>query len=785
MFTLPDEILELIIRYNNKSIRTLISWSLIYPHIRNQVSKEVGIITIQDGLISKFHNILGFQCLISENVVYDNKSNTIASNYINIISDDIDDEYILNEKQSFALFISRFNNLLIVIETTRQYSANLYNTLTRVANSCHYGTNICVFYKTHTNFLSKLYFKPLQNILSNISLTELYIFGDSKFQSSNPDNLVDIDTLFQTVYIEDLKSIYSLDIIDDTKVVSAPQLVTIKKINYNENINIVHFLRYCTSIQNINYLRFPILNNLKGKSTFVLPPCKRITLNEFSSDVSHPTIDGSKITEMLTLQVTLRSTDPFFKNLSFPKVIFLHLSLFDFKVVNLVNCDFNQVRHLNIENCLVPWDNFNLSKNTNEDFIKLNVKIKTNNWQHLSWLISCPFHIQNLEIEGYLMESVSLSLLSNSFLSDPFIKQDLDIIDLNNSNKIENIALNIDSLEHCRFLQELISKSSLSASSSSFNITINENKLRKSICVNNNNKLIQRLDISVPKMNHLTLLLLQLKNNISDDNFSSKGNSINMGNFNFNSANIHQGSLSILNEKFSSKYFKTKEIIPVETISPSQFRRNTLAGLSSEEARKQSIITFDSTSSMILDATSNRRSFSLDSGSLFSNLHYSNNNEYIVDEFSDLQDFISFNLQGTQCPNIVTLNINMLETLLLKFDNLSKDTKIPLLQIWFALDTPVFTYEKLIIDLTNRIIDLLDYPYDQIVNSLAFQKLQLFIDFSESNENIYSSFTFGTLTNDLCQLLALKGRYLKFVEFKSSERDLMEISPTLSACIRL
>lgn len=798
MRTLPDEILELIVRHNNDSIRTLISWALISPRIRNLVSKEIGIITIQDGSISQFQNILDFQCLISENNIHYDNNEALVSNHIHIISDDIDDEYIMNEQQSFSHFISHFNNLLIVIETTRPYSENLSNTLTRVANSCHYGINICVFYKTHTNFLSKLYFKSFKNILPHISLTELYIFGDTTFQSVSQESLIDIDTLFQTVYIQDLNTIYSLDIIDDTTRFYAPRLVSIKKINYKDSTNIAHFLRHCTNIQNIDYLKFPVPRISNGKSTtFVLPSCRNITLNEFSNDVSYPIIDGSKISKALTLKPTLRSTDPIFKNLWFPEITCLQLSISDFKIVKLIDCDFNQVRNLDVGGCLIPWDSLNLHNKSGEKFIELNIKIRFNDWQQLSWLNLCPYHIRNLEIISNTIHNFPIDLSSNRlFYSNLLIiNGNMDITNLNNFDKFENISFNVNSLEQCRFLQELISTTKTTGSnnkfsSSSFKITIEENSLQKSIIMNKNNKLIHPFDLPVSTLKHLTLLLLQNDDDLSETNplIINKESAVeySMGYFNFHSFNKRHNSLSIPNEKLYTSMFNIEKVTPVDTISPSQFRKNSLVGLSSSQARRQSIITFDLSSSRILDTASNRRRSSLDSCSLFSHWHYLYDNEYAIDDdSSDHQDFICFKLQGSQYPNIITLNINILESSLLKFDDFPKDAKVPLLQIWFTLNTPISTYEQLIISLTNRIIDLLNYPYDQITHLVPFQKLQLFVDFSESKEDIYSLLTFEKLMGDLTQFLSMKGHSMKFVQFTSSVEELVVNSPSFSVCIKL
>lgn len=805
MLTLPDEILELIVQQNSNSIRTLISWSLISSHIRDLVSKKIGIITIQDGLISQFQNILGFQCLISKNFNDNHNNNNhnvnvnintninsdnYFSNHIHIISDDINDEYIVNEEISLSHFISNFNNLLIVIETIRPYSENLSNTLTRIVNSCHEGVNICVFYKTHTNFLSKLYFKPFRNISLRSSLAELYIFGEKKFQYPSQENLIDIETLFTSTYVEELTAIYSLDIIDNTIRFYAPNLVTIKRINYNDSCNMEHFLRYCTNIQNIEYLKFPVPNKLNEKSTFVLPPCARITLNEFSNNVSYPSINGSKITKCLTIKPTLRSSDPIFKNLRFPQINSLHLSILDFKIVELINCDFNQVRNLDVGGCLIPWDDLNLNDNTREDSIRLNIKIRLNDLQQLSWLNSCPYRIQNLDIISNTIYTFPINLFSNSLLCDLFINQDMDIA--KNSNKIKNINFNIDSLEQCYLLQELMSATKTSRSNNnfsgpSFKITIEASKLQRSIIMNKNNKFIQPFDLPVSMLKHLTLLLLQNDKVSETDPFQRNevATNYNMCYFNFNSFDNHRDSLPIPDEKLHSNIFNNEKITPVDTISPSQFRKNSLIGLSNNEARKQSIIAFDSISSRISDVASNRRRSSLDNCSLFSNWHYLYNNEYALDDASDHHEFINFNLQGSQYVSIITLDIDILESSVLQFDDFPKDKKAPLLQIWFTLNLPISTYKELIISLTNRIIDLMHYPYSQITHSLLFQKLQLFIDFSESKEDMMSPLTFNVLTSDLTQLLSMKGHSVKFVQYTSSVEDLVVNSPSFSVCIKL
>ncbi|KAG0653702.1 hypothetical protein C6P44_001456 [Monosporozyma unispora] len=767
MFALPDELLELIVQQNDDSIRTLISWSLLSPRIQKLVSKEVGIITIQDGVQAPLENLLGYQCLI------DNKT---IPNHLDINSDEIDDEYIMTEEQSFTYFISHFNNLLIIIESSRPYSERLANTLTRIANSCHIGVNICVFYKTHTNFLSKLYFKPFKIILPNISLTELYLFGNNNLLASE-NNLIDIDTLFDTVHIEQIKTIYSLDIVDDSKQFNAPELTTIKKINYNDSVNIGYFLRHCTNIKNIDYLKFPIYIHYEGKYTFNLPHCERITLNEFNNNVSYPIINGVKVTQKLTLKPTLRSPDPIFQNLYFPQITTLDLPISDFKVVTFKNCDFTQVRNLNIEACMVPWDNLYLLKNFDEKEVKLNVTLKLTDWQQLEWLRSCPYKIENLQIRGSMIHLLPAYTYSHPSLISASVDQSLSLNGLNNANKIETITVHVDSLEQCYLIQGLLTSDNLDFTKSSLNIIIHESNFRNSITENRNSKLNQDVPLQVNSIKHLTILLLD--QNISDHPLSH-GENILYG----ETIDIPKMENKLFNTDNPLRYKEDTKPL-VDTISPSQFRKNSLAGLPSHEARKQSIISFDSLSPRLMDTTSERRRSSLDSVSLFSNLHYVYNNEYAIDDSSESNDLVTLELQGTICPSIITVNLNSIESSIFQFDGLLNESKIALLQIWFAPDTHLTNYEALVLNLANKIINMIHYPYSQSSNLPSFQKLQLLVDITQIYEKFEVPITFETLASDINYTLARKGRFLDFIKFTPKDMELIETSPNFSICLKV
>lgn len=764
MYSLPDEILELIVQQNEDSIRTLISWSLISPYIQNLVSKEIGVITIQDGLEAPLENLLGYQCLVS---------NDNICNHLNINSDDIDDEYIMTEEQSFTYFISQFENLLLVIESTRPYCGSLTNTLTRIANSCHKGINVCVFYKTHNNFLSKLYFKQFKLIAPHISLTELYLFGNNE-SIGFENNLIDIDTLFKTVHIEQIKTIYSLDIIDDNIEFNGSELTTIKKINYHESVNINHFLRHCIKIKNIDYLRFPIIiDELQGKYTFNIPQCEEITLCEYNNDVSHPMINGAKVTQKLSLKPTLRTSDPTFENLYFPHIKTLNFPIFDFKTINFNNCDFPTVRHLNVEGCMIPWSNLNSLVPFNNIEIKLTISLRLTDWQQLKWLKSCPFKIENLEIIGN-----EIQFLPTHFISDdPPLDESLNFKGLNDANKIESITLHMNSLDQINLLQEIVSNDENSCSqTSSLKIIINEAKLRESIIMNKNYNFNQELVIPISKLNHLTILLL-------DQNVSNHQSFFQRGRLLSNeSMESHKNDIDYsYNCKLPSRKWNDETKLQIPTISPSQFRKNSIAGLPIHEVRRQSIISFDSIGPNAVDTTFERRRSSLDSVSLFSNHVYSEENA--IDDYLEHGELATLKLQGTTCPDILTVNLNSIDSSVIHFDDLPKEMKIPLLQIWFTPDTPFTTYEALVSNLTNKIINMVHYPFEQIISQPSFQKLQLFVDMTRIKEKFEVPITFQSVSNDLSYALSKKGHLMDFIKYNPNDRELVAKSPNFSICI--
>lgn len=763
MFALPDEILELIVRANDDSIRTLISWSIISTHIRDLVGAEIGIITITDGQHPHrdFPDLLGFQILIDP----------ISQNHLQLNSDDIDDEYIQDQTQSFKYFISRFNNILIVIDSARPFSEHLTNTLTRIANSCHLGINICVFYKTSTNFLSKLYFKPFKLLGETIVLTELYIFGNDS-QNESVDSLVDIETLFQNVIIQDLKSIYSLDIFDDSKNFLAPDLITIKKINYNDHINIGFFLRNCIKIKNIDSLKFPLLNQQQDKvQVFQLPTCNRITLNEFNNDVKYPIINGNQIKDKLTLNPSLRSNNPIFKNLLFPNIKTLEFEIYTFKIVNLINCYFNNVINLDMGNCIIPWNNFKFN-NVSSEF-KLNISLRLTDWQQLHWLYQCPYQIDTLEIKTNLIKYLQRPKRKSIDLSIPMESrvphQEFNVHLLNNKEKINSIVLNIDSIEQCQLLSELVEFDSLHHHPvSSLTLYIQESKLFESIILNQNIRLNQHINLPTDSLEHLTIILKEDKP-LTDIQ------------------SIRQNQNSPL---VSSSEDITTTTIPkpstIETVSPSQFRKNSLAGLSSHEARKQSIISFDSIHPTTNMNIQERRRSSIESNSIFSNnIIYNNDiNEFAIDDDSlDNKDFITLNLTGSNCPKIITTNLNCLESSILLFNDLPNNVELPLLQICFNLDSKIINYNDLIINLTNKLIDLIHYPFQQMIHMISFHKLQLLINLRHILIELDSSITFESLVPDLNISLINKGHSLNFIKYNPVEEELIYVSPKFSVCI--
>lgn len=771
MYSLPDEILELIVQQNEDSIRTLISWSLLSPYIRRLVSKEIGIITIQDGLHAPLENLLGYQCLIA--------NGTATCNHLNINSDDIDDEYIITEEQSFTYFISQFENLLLVIESTRPYCEKLANTLTRIANSCHSGVNICVFYKTHKNFLSKLYFKQFKLMLPNIFLTELYLFGNYNNNNDSQsagfeNNLIDIDTLFKTVHIEQIKTIYSLDIVDDTNEFNGGELTTIKKVNYHESVNLTHFLRKCTNIKNIDYLRFPILmNNVKDKYTFNIPQCEEITLCEYNNDVSHPIINGVKVAQKLSLKPTLRTSDPIFENLYFPHINTLSFPIYDFKTINFKNCDFQNVRNLNVHGCMIPWHNFNSLIPHNDIEIKLNITLRLTDWQQLKWLKSCPFKIQNLEITGNEIQFLPKHFISN----DPPLDQSLDFKGLNDGNKFENITLHMNSLDQINLLQEIISNENPCSPNSSLKIIINESKLKESIIMNKNYSFTQELVIPISRVNHLTILLL--------DDCASKHSFFHRERLLSNeSQDTCKNDISYFNnwKPPSIKWYdEVKTQVP--TISPSKFRKNSIAGLPVNEARRQSIISFNSIGPNVMDTAFERRRSSLDSVSVFSNSYHVYSDENAIDDSLENGELVTLKLQGTVCPDILTVNLNSIDSSVVYFGDLPRGMKIPLLQIWFTPDTPFTTYEALVSNLTNKIINMIHYPYNQMISQLSFHKLQLFVDITDIKEKFEAPMTFESIINDLSYALLRKGHSIDFIKNEPNDRELVERSPNFSICI--
>ncbi|CCD27000.1 uncharacterized protein NDAI_0J01080 [Naumovozyma dairenensis CBS 421] len=705
---LPLEVLEKIIDLDMDSCQTFLAWSQISTYFRDIIKTRIGIVLVKDGLVEPTAETFP----LDFNVLLTNSNHFL-----------IDSDIPLEESSTYDRFLSfmnQFHNILVIIQSDRSFSDSLASILGEIGRNSYIGATINIIYNSSVDFLSKLYFRELSLYQRALNLCELHVVGNRVPMQSET---CDIDTLFKTTYIYNLKSLYSLDIKDDTHILIAPQLRHIRQISCSDtSTDLVQFLSKCTKLKYIEGTKFPL--PFKNIRKYRMPFCQSMTLTNYNHSITYPIIDGSKVSTELILVPTLRAVDPEFSRLMFPNIsrMVLKVTGFTRHVVDFKCCHFRNLKQLSIKGATIPW--MSLINSDVESIDSLELILNTED--DLKWLQECPFKLETLYIG-----SIGGQLI-NDYQINPIFETSKLVA--------TNFELDLHNLWQCYLLQNLILPNLHQENS----LTIYFNETQLTSIVNENDKPLKKLNLThedkciiykLPELTHFTLICIEprISSGNSNPNVSST-----------NSIRTLSASSSSSTKSFGSHqdYNNNSNMYAIDaaltgsmnySISPSQFRRNSLAGLDDNTARRQSMITFDYPHSILTHTSQNnankRRKSSLSSIGIAPSLLGPNTD--IDEPFVDDVILFQLPLRGLK---ILSLNLNALESSLLS-TRLMAAKIIPLLQI-IVDDTTNLTnsvsIRKLLEEMVKEITKLVQYPYKLKLPGMAIDKLQFFIDLSGS-----------------------------------------------------
>lgn len=713
----PNEILNLIVSQGLDSCKTSISWSQISPFFRELVTDQLGVIVIQDGS-EALHDMrlpLDYMLLMDEKNTY------------TVLTDHPDHPSILR-------FIVKYPNLLVVIQSDRSYSDVLANIIDEIARNCPSRTNLCIVYSTSLNFLSKLYFRELSLYQKKIRLCELHVVGNGLV---NKDEMCDINTLFERTYLYNLRSIYSLDVQSTSHELISQDLSIVKQLNFLDfNEDSSKFFTQCPKLRIIESTKFPIRDDDRPLK---LPKCDYITLTHYVDGSNYQPIDGTDIYEELTLVPALRSADPDFHNLLFPnlKKLTLKLNEVGSHLVRFYDCNFSNMSTFHCGSCITPWSDL-ASASANVQHIIVTLM----SLEQLHWLTSCPHVIKKLYIEASTVQ------LTDFPISPLFEKTKL---------KFQTIAIDVQLLWQCYLLKKLILPNI--DYESSLKVVINESALMDAIKFNTislkkwglmleENYIIFR----IPYIRHFTLIGIGC-----DTGRITEATIMNRDSPTSSQIPSLTGC--------TNQYFDTDASPNINyAVSPSAFRRSSLAGADSQTARRQSAIVFPTHSNERRKSSANNTIFPpMPTAPLSEDPFEEENVAFVFDE---------------RCPDILTTNINALETSFFSWKEVKTD-RIPLLQIVvqeFSLLNEFDDVEYLVPGLSAQIIEVLKYPFHLRLVNMIIEKLQVVVDFSAAGIEICQEKQ-SKLSIDLHAYLTYRGHHLRV--FTSPEESNSPLSVLL------
>lgn len=687
---LPSEILELIVSQGLDSCETSISWMDISPIFQKVVNDLLGVIVLQDGV----------RDLKDTNIPFDYKR--LMSEFNTLV---VSTDYPIGE--DLLEFTRKYMHLLIVIQSNRNYSDVLASLVVAITKACNKNTTVCVIYCNFQNYLSKLYFRGMSFCQENVVFSELHIIGNSQL---NETELFDVDTLFQRTYLHHLKTVYSLDVRDKDHRVISRSLDAVNQLNFgsfDEKWD-TYFIE-CPNLRKIENTKYPIRTN---DEPFKLPKCESISLTHYVNGVHYQPIDGFQVTAELKLAPALRSQDPEFYNLHFANLKKLRLMLNESEnhLIRFHDCHFDSLESLDCASALIPWNDL-ISSGAQLKHITLSLTTD----EQAKWLSECPYQVTEISIVSYGGWSP--------------VFPNISYFPLENIN-CRTVGLEIQSLWHCYLFQVLVLPNV--GVITDLRITVKEESLLQSILDNyfpieewGINLQDDCIVLKIPFVNHLTITLTDRKK-------SSKGNStLNLPISNATSGKPMTGYPNI--------FFDANATIQNYAVSPSEFRRSSLAGADSETARRRSSIVSLTSHSTHSDSMRNRRRSSASSS---------------VDATSSIKT-CKFAPVGV-CPETITVNLATLDASIISWENI-KTNRITLLQILIQdLNSEELYLHDSTRSLSEEIIRVLNYPYHLSLQGMTVEKFQIVVDLENSGFHVQRCQR-DQFAIDLQRYLAFKG----------------------------
>lgn len=700
---LPREVLELIISQGLDSCQTSISWMQISSIFRKLVLTLLGVVVLQDG-VSELKDIelpFDYKMLM-------HKSNTL---YVNT------DHPRAGE---LLAFIKRYSHLVIVVQTNRNYSDVLGSLMAGIAQDCCSGATICIVYSTLQNYLSKLYFRGISMFQQRVRLSELHVVGNSAMYKSE---LFDINTLFERTFLYHLRKIYSLDVQSMNNKLISQDLKVIKQLNFaNFDDEWYHYFAFCPNLKKIEDTKFPLRNN---EETFKLPRCESIALTHYVDGPRYQPIDGSQICEELALVPTLRSVDCHFHSLYFAKLKKLRLVFSNSESHNIRfrDCDFRSLSILDCGLCLIPWSDLQSSG------VELKqIKLAMGTSEQIQWLLSCPYNLEKISI----VSQNSRLPASPSFSSIP-----------QGSLNVYALDIEIRSLWHCYLFHHLVFQSV--NHSSDLKITLDLNSLMQSML--DSTFAIEEwglpieddcMAFKVPQVKHFTLTLVgKRKDRIGEL-----------------STDVLRDTPSVA--PYPNIFFDTNATLQNYAVSPSTFRRKSLAGLDSDAARRQSTIA------------------ELNGQMSYPRKHRSSSSSSGINGISMMKACVF--LLSDKFPEVITTNIAALDEGLFSWSEIKTDRIFFLRVVAENLPMEFDSLQDLAQKLSEEIIDILKYPYHIALRYVVVEKFQVIVDLSTLGFEFHEQEQ-TQLKIDLQLYLAFKGHNVKV--FTPSEQDSFHVSVLL------
>ncbi|SCU86288.1 LANO_0C07426g1_1 [Lachancea nothofagi CBS 11611] len=569
---LPLEILEQIVVSGLDSFETAKAWCKLSPCFRSQVTRNMGIVIISDA--SDGHDKDNPRDL----QVLDYKMLSDGRNTLLLDADSFNSHLLQG-------FLEKYGNLLLVVVTYKQFSDPLLSVLNCVAEqiakiNSNYRKNLCMIYKTPCNFLSKVYFRQFLLFPKHIRLCELHLLGCE--ESVEHDNM-DLDLVFEVTNLHNVRHLFSLNIQKSNHKLLAPNLESIRELEVNSSIDLVVAFKNTPRLSNIIQFRIPTGLSLKS---YVLPPCDSIKLVQFNPQLAYPVVEGQSVRQHLSITTSLKTEKSFLRNLNFPNIRKLTVASLASLVedVTFENCQFPKLKIYDGSHAfgLTDWGSLSACGATLES-----VEISFDNCRDLATFIQCPYQLPGtLKITSMVMNSNLLSMKNElkTLVKDPRCRSMVEAC--------SKIIMNITTVWQCALLHFMILPNISKTAALCLKIDLKElGGDIKNYCNNNNITRSELCELSeIPNDGEVFRMVLPRSSKITLLDIDSVEPSL-----------MPSSKPALNNAQFNSyATFKGSSIDVLQNpISPSAFRRNSLAGSDSDTARRSSIISISSPTSDI------------------------------------------------------------------------------------------------------------------------------------------------------------------------------------------